>query len=177
MCSRQSLATNPKQELLVPGLQVRLAAAVGRQRRMSPEAVRLFTEGAPSEVVLPDCTAVLPAPFAAALKDCATPRSSSPPPDAFFPLPGDSPVPTCLQCSQQRCVKAGTTLQSEMSAHDCRTHVGDLGLHVKRPGLMQLSVQPIPEHLKPMAATSTHANQAVAPTRCVAVCWCLPERL
>lgn len=54
--------------------QVRLAAAVGQQRRMSPDAARLFTEGAPSEVVLPDCTALEPAALASALQDCATPR-------------------------------------------------------------------------------------------------------
>jgi hypothetical protein len=54
--------------------QVRLAAAVGQQRRMSRDAAALFTEGAPAEVVLPDCTALEPGALAAALQDCATPR-------------------------------------------------------------------------------------------------------
>ena len=54
--------------------QVRLAAAVGQQRRMSRDAAALFTEGAPGEVVLPDCTALEPCALAAALQDCATPR-------------------------------------------------------------------------------------------------------
>jgi hypothetical protein len=55
-------------------LQVRLAAAVGQQRRMSRDAAALFTEGAPGEVVLPDCTRLEPGALAAALQDCATPR-------------------------------------------------------------------------------------------------------
>lgn len=61
--------------------QVRLAAAVGQQRRMSRDAAALFTEGAPAEVVLPDCTALEPGALAAALQDCATPRC-----DYFLPL-------------------------------------------------------------------------------------------
>lgn len=44
---------------------------------MSPDIARLFTEGAPGELLLPDCTLIDPATLATLLKDCATPRCLS----------------------------------------------------------------------------------------------------
>jgi hypothetical protein len=78
--------------------QVRLAAAVGQQRRMSPDAARLFTEGAPCEVVLPDCTRLEPAALAAALQDCATPRCGSAPAGSAAPRPLWAVMPHMMYC-------------------------------------------------------------------------------
>lgn len=72
MCSWQ--VVSPLNLLGLLQSQVRLAAAVCAKRRLSPEVVRLFTEGGPTEVVLPECTRLDPPCLAAALKDCATPR-------------------------------------------------------------------------------------------------------
>ena len=37
-------------------MQVKLAAALCRARKMTPETARLMCEGRPEEVVIPDCT-------------------------------------------------------------------------------------------------------------------------
>lgn len=54
--------------------QIQLARAVSDARRMTPEALRLFTEDGPDEVVLPECSQLAPAALAEALVPCATPR-------------------------------------------------------------------------------------------------------
>lgn len=46
----------PASSKLAGGLQTKLAAAVCEARKLSPEVLRLFTEGSPDEVDLPDCT-------------------------------------------------------------------------------------------------------------------------
>ena len=53
---------------------MQLAAAVCSARRMTAATIRLFTEGAPDEVVLPELTQLEPAPLAAAVAGCTTPR-------------------------------------------------------------------------------------------------------
>ncbi|KAK9811364.1 hypothetical protein WJX72_002569 [[Myrmecia] bisecta] len=59
---------------LPDSIKVRLAAAVCHQRKLEPEVVHLFTEGAPTEVCLPGCTALDQDALSAALTDCATPK-------------------------------------------------------------------------------------------------------
>ncbi len=54
--------------------QVQLARAVADARRMTPEVLRLFTDDGPDEVVLPECSQLMPATLAEALVPCATPR-------------------------------------------------------------------------------------------------------
>lgn len=53
---------------------MKLALAVSARRLMSPDIAKLFTEAAPEEVVLPDCTLIDPPALASMLKDCATSR-------------------------------------------------------------------------------------------------------
>lgn len=55
-------------------MQVRLAAAAAKQRKLSPEVARLFTEGGPGEVNLPDCTQLDKDTLAPLLAEAATPR-------------------------------------------------------------------------------------------------------
>lgn len=55
-------------------LQVKLAAAVCQQRKMSSEIVHLFTEGSPAEVIITNCSAIEPDQMATLLRDVATPR-------------------------------------------------------------------------------------------------------
>lgn len=57
--------------------QGKLALAVSERRLMSPDIARLFTEGGPAELLLPDCTLIDPAALATMLSDCATPRCLS----------------------------------------------------------------------------------------------------
>lgn len=56
-------------------MQVRLAAAVCQQRKMSSEIVHLFTAGSPAEVILTNCSALESDHMATLLRDVATPRS------------------------------------------------------------------------------------------------------
>ena len=56
-------------------LQVKLAAAVAERRKLTPEAARLFSEGLPGEVVLPDCTQLEEPHLSALLSECASHRS------------------------------------------------------------------------------------------------------
>ncbi|EIE21398.1 RNI-like protein [Coccomyxa subellipsoidea C-169] len=55
-------------------IKVQLARAVADARRMTPEVLRLFTDDGPDEVVLPECSQLMPATLAEALVPCATPR-------------------------------------------------------------------------------------------------------
>ena len=54
-------------------LQVQLAAEVCRLRKLSPEVAKLFVEGAPSEVVLPNCTQLEEPHMHSLLRECSTP--------------------------------------------------------------------------------------------------------
>ena len=55
-------------------LQVPIAAAVCQQRKLSPEVARLFTEGAPDEVILPNCVQLKQECLADALREAGSPR-------------------------------------------------------------------------------------------------------
>ena len=55
-------------------LQVPIAAAVCQQRKLSPEVARLFTEGAPDEVNLPNCVQLKQECLADALREAGSPR-------------------------------------------------------------------------------------------------------
>ncbi|KAK9794646.1 hypothetical protein WJX73_008709 [Symbiochloris irregularis] len=55
-------------------LRVKLAAAVAERRKLTPEAARLFSEGLPGEVVLPDCTQLEEPHMSALLSECASHR-------------------------------------------------------------------------------------------------------
>ncbi|KAK9840274.1 hypothetical protein WJX74_006585 [Apatococcus lobatus] len=59
---------------LPDAIKVRLAAAAAKQRKLSPEVARLFTEGGPGEVNLPDCTQLDPETLAPLLIQAASPR-------------------------------------------------------------------------------------------------------
>ena len=51
-----------------------MAAAVCQQRKLSPEVARLFTEGAPDEVILPNCVQLKQECLADALREAGSPR-------------------------------------------------------------------------------------------------------
>ena len=50
-----------------------LAAEVCRMRKLSPSVAKLFAEGAPSEVVLPNCTQLEEPHLQSLLRECSTP--------------------------------------------------------------------------------------------------------
>ena len=53
---------------------MKLAAAVSERRKLSPDAAKLFAEGLPGEVVLPDCTQLEDVHLTSLLSECASPR-------------------------------------------------------------------------------------------------------
>ena len=55
-------------------MQAKLAAAVCEKRKLSAEVARLFVEGGPGEVDLPDCTQLDEADMASLMGECATSR-------------------------------------------------------------------------------------------------------
>ena len=54
-----------------------MAAAVCQRRKLSPEVAKLFTEGGPDEVVLPECTQLGQQEMIDALVPAATPRCAA----------------------------------------------------------------------------------------------------
>ena len=71
-CSNPHLTVLSKGPLCL--LQVPIAAAVCQQRKLSPEVARLFTEGAPDEVILPNCVQLKQECLADALREAGSPR-------------------------------------------------------------------------------------------------------
>ena len=59
--------------LLTHVVQVRLAKAVCTKRKLDPTAAALFAEGAPGEVVLPECTQLAETDMAGLMRGCSTP--------------------------------------------------------------------------------------------------------
>lgn len=53
--------------------QVRLAKAVCTKRKLNATVAALFAEGAPGEVVLPECTQLAEADMASLMRGCSTP--------------------------------------------------------------------------------------------------------
>lgn len=54
--------------------QAKLAAVLAEKRKLGPEAARLFIEGLPGELVLPECTQLEEPDLAQLLSECAGPR-------------------------------------------------------------------------------------------------------
>ena len=52
---------------------MQLAAEVCRMRKLTPDVAKLFVEGAPSEVVLSNCTQLEEPHMQGLLRECSTP--------------------------------------------------------------------------------------------------------
>ena len=53
-------------------MQNKIAREVANRRKMSPEAWHIFTENAPAEVIIPNCTQVSEAHLVTGLQHCCT---------------------------------------------------------------------------------------------------------